>query len=252
MAVQQVFDGEVVFITGAASGIGAQAARKLAAAGARVAIADIDLDRAKALAKELGGIGNGAEAVMVDVGQPSTIENAVNHVVKVFGGLKFAVNCAAITVPRVPLHECSLEAWRRVHAVNLDGTFYSMRFEVPAILAQGGGAIVNIASIAGIVAVAGAAAYTAGKHAVVGLTKAAALDYAERGIRINAVAPGYIDTPLLRDRGPAEREEIARRHPLGRMGHPGEIADAIVFLLSPSASFVTGSCLMADGGYSAR
>jgi NAD(P)-dependent dehydrogenase (short-subunit alcohol dehydrogenase family) len=252
MAVQQVFDGEVVFITGAASGIGAQAARKLAAAGARVAIADIDLDRAEALAKELGGIGNGAEAVMVDVGQPSTIENAANHIAKVFGGLKYAVNCAGITVPRVPLHECSLEAWRRVQTVNLDGTFYSMRFEIPAILAQGGGAIVNIASIAGIVAVAGAAAYTACKHAVVGLTKAAALDYAERGIRINAVAPGYIDTPLLGDRGPAEREEIARRHPLGRMGHPGEIADAIVFLLSPCASFLTGSCLMADGGYSAR
>jgi NAD(P)-dependent dehydrogenase (short-subunit alcohol dehydrogenase family) len=139
MAVQQTFDGDVVFITGAASGIGAQAARKLAAAGARVAIADIDLDRAKALAKELCGIGNGAEAVMVDVGQPSAIENAVNHVVKVFGGLKFAVNCAAITVPRVPLHECSLEAWRRVHAVNLDGTFYSCVSRSRQFLRRGAG-----------------------------------------------------------------------------------------------------------------
>jgi NAD(P)-dependent dehydrogenase (short-subunit alcohol dehydrogenase family) len=252
MAVPQTFDGEAVFITGGASGIGAQVARKLAAAGARVAIADIDVDRAKALASELGAISNGAEAVMIDVGQPSIVQSAVDHVVKVFGGLKFAVNCAGITVPLVPLHECSLEAWRRVQTVNLDGMFHSMRSEIPAILARGGGAIVNIASIVGVVGVAGAAAYTAGKHAVVGLTKAAALDYAAAGIRINALAPGYIDTPLLGDRGPAQREEIARRHPLGRMGHPGEIADAIVFLLSPCASFVTGSCFMADGGYSAR
>jgi NAD(P)-dependent dehydrogenase (short-subunit alcohol dehydrogenase family) len=252
MAVQQTFDGEVVFITGGASGIGAETARKLVAAGARVAIGDVDFDRAKALANELGGASNGAEAVMVDVSQPVTVQDAVDHVVRVFGGLTRAANCAGITVPLAPLHECSPEEWRRVQSVNLDGMFYSMRSEIPAILAQGGGAIVNIASVVSVVGVAGAAAYTAGKHGVVGLTKAAALDYVSRGIRINAVAPGYIDTPLLGDRGPAQREEIARRHPLGRMGHPGEIAEVIVFLLSPGASFITGSCLMADGGYTAR
>lgn len=172
--------------------------------------------------------------------------------VEKFGALHLCANNAGIVTPRIALAEVPVADWSRQLAVNLTGVFNCLQAEIPALLAAGGGAVVNTSSICGLIGVTGTAAYSAAKHGVIGLTKVAALDYATRGIRINAVAPGYVDTPLLADRQDKERAEIAARHPVGRMAQPGEIADAVLYLLSDRSSFVTGTVFEVDGGYLAR
>ena len=161
-------------------------------------------------------------------------------------------NAAGITGPLQACGEYEPDAWHRIINVNLTGVFLCMRFELQQMVRRGGGAIVNLSSIMGSNALAGTVAYAASKHGVEGATKAAALDYAARGIRVNAVAPGYVDTPLIGGRTPGAQERIAGLHPVGRIAQPGEIAELIVFLLSPQAGFITGSVHLADGGYSAR
>lgn len=245
-------EGKVAFVTGGASGIGEVVCRTLGELGAKVAIADRDFEGAVRLSDQLNASGYETLAVELDVRDKSAVEKAVAATVERFGSLNLAVNNAGIATPRGLLHEQSTDGWDLCMAVNLTGVFYCMRAEIPAMLDAGGGSIVNLSSICGVIAVNSTAAYTSAKHGVVGLTKTAGLDYAQKGIRVNAVAPGYVDTPLLASRSIEERSEIAQRHPMQRMATPQEITNMIVFLLSDASGFVTGSVHLADGGYTAR
>lgn len=246
------FAGRTALVTGGGAGIGAATARLLATAGAHVIVADLDAQAATSVATGIRVEGGDAEALDLDVADPHSVEAALAGIGARHGGLDLAVNNAGIAPRLSPIGECAPESWRRVMDVNLDGVFYCLRYEIPQILRRGAGAIVNVASIAGVNAVAGSGPYTASKHGVVGLTKAAALDYAHVPIRVNAVAPGYVETTLLGARVEAVREAASAAHPIGRLGRADEVAQMIVFLLSDRAASVTGSVHLVDGGYSAR
>ena len=246
------FAGKTAFVTGGASGIGLETARRLAAGGAAVVIADYDEQGAERAAAELSAAGGRAAAVRVDVSDPESVRAAVEFTVQTFGGLNLAVNNAGIAGIAAPTGEYTVEDWKRVIDTNLNGVFYSLRYELPQILASGGGAVVNMSSILGTNGFAGSPAYTAAKHAVVGLTKTAAVEYAAQGVRVNAVGPGFIDTPLLREADAPQREYLVSLHPQGRLGTAAEVAELTVFLLSDRASFVNGSYHLVDGAYAAR
>ena len=240
---------KVALVTGGASGIGAECVRGLVEAGARVVVSDVAGESAEKFAAELG---EAVVAVAGDVRSAADTAEMVQTAVRRFGRLDLAVNNAGVGVPtKLDVGETPLDEWHRITGTNLDGVFLSMRAELTAMLPTGG-AIVNVASVMGAVAMAGASPYVAAKHGVVGLTKVAALEYADRGIRVNAVGPGFIDTPLLSYNTPERLAEIAAAHPVGRLGTPVEIAQAILFLLSPAASFLTGAYVPVDGGYLAR
>ncbi|MFF5169307.1 SDR family NAD(P)-dependent oxidoreductase [[Kitasatospora] papulosa] len=250
-AYEAEFAGKVALVTGGASGIGLALSRRLAASGAAVVVADHNEESARKAAAELEATGARAAAVALDVTDPASVEAGVRFVVDTFGGLHLAVNNAGIGGPSLPTGEYGIEDWNRVVATNLSGVFYSMRYELPAILAAGGGAVVNISSILGTNGFAGSPAYAAAKHGVVGLTKSAALEYAAQNVRINAVGPGFIDTPLLRDTDGPARDHLVSLHPAGRLGTSEEVAELTAFLLSGRASFIHGSYHLVDGGYSA-
>lgn len=250
------FDGKVALVTGGGSGIGREAALGFARGGARVVICDVD---------ETGGgetvamiTETGAEALFVraDVSKPEQVEAAVAAAVEAFGGLNIVVNNAGIGGEANLTGDYSLEGWHKVIDINLHGVFYGMRYGIPAILASGGGSIVNVSSILGLVGWASAPAYVAAKHAVSGLTKAAATEYAQQGVRVNSVHPGFIETPLLTKAGITPGTDgynfIASKHAMNRLGLSGEVANLIVWLASDEASFVTGSQMAVDGGYTCQ
>ena len=244
------FDGKVALVTGAGSGIGEACARLFSNGGAKVVVADINLEGAERVAAALREAGGQAAAVRVDVADPASVEAMVAFAKETFGGLNIAVNNAGIGGEQTPTGPQSIEGWQQVIAVNLSSVFYGMRYQIPAMLEQGGGAIVNVASILGSVAFAGSPGYVAAKHGVVGLTKTAAVEYATQGIRINSVGPGFIATPLL-EAVEEMKAAIAALHPMKRLGTAEEVAELIGFLAPDAASFITGSYHLADGGYTA-
>ena len=262
MSDQQSFRGKVALVTGAASGIGRATALAFACAGARVMLADIDPAGVESAARDVVAACRGTEgdaaSVRADVSSPADVRAMVDHVVERFGGLDVAFNNAGIEGALAPTAEYSDEVWQRVLAVNLTGVFLCMKHEIPALRARKGGAIVNNASILGVVGFANAPAYTAAKHGVLGLTKVAALELATERIRVNAVCPGFIETPMVMDRSvragsdAAAYEQVAALHPMHRLGKSEEIASAVLWLCSDGASFVTGEQLLVDGGYVVR
>jgi NAD(P)-dependent dehydrogenase (short-subunit alcohol dehydrogenase family) len=246
------FAGKVAFVTGAASGIGRAAALAFAREGAGVVAADVSEQGNQETARLVEDRGGRALAVRCDVTRADDIKAALAKAVDTFGRLDFAFNNAGIE-PRkpAPTAEYEEQEWNRIIDINLRGVFLCMKHEIPLILKQGGGAIVNTSSGAGVIGIKGSPAYTAAKHGVIGLTKAAALDYAARNIRINAVCPGYIDTPMMgRFTGgtPEGRAKVIAEEPVGRMGKPEEIAAAVLWLCSDAAAFTVGHALVIDGG----
>lgn len=249
MSSTPLLDGKVAVITGASRGIGAATARAFSAAGASVALAARDQAALDALADELSTSGHGAIAVPTDVGDAAAVERLVVETVRAFGHLELAFNNAAGGgQPPTPLPDLPVDAYDSAVAITLRSVFLSMKYEIPAMLESGGGAIVNMSSTAGTEAVGGLAGYVSAKHGVIGLTKTAALDYASRGVRVNAVAPGPILTENLERAGPAMQERAGLAMPMRRIGQPDEVAHAVVWLCSDQASFTTGVTLPIDGG----
>ena len=250
-----VQSNKVALVTGGGGGIGRASALALAQAGARVVIGDLDLAAAEATAELIVAAGGEAHALRCDVTSPDETEALVQETLRRFGTLDWAVNNAGIEATQEATARLPVATWERTIAVNLSGVFYCMRAEIVAMRGRGG-VIVNLASVLGTVGFAGAAAYVAAKHGVIGLTKTAALEYATRGIRVNAVCPGFIETPMLARTGvttdPERRTAIEGLHPMARLGRPDEIAGAVVYLCSDAASFITGHALVVDGGYTAR
>jgi NAD(P)-dependent dehydrogenase (short-subunit alcohol dehydrogenase family) len=248
----QDFEGKVAIVTGAGSGIGEAVARAFAERGGSVVVADINQAAAEKVAKSLSTDGGSAKSIAADVADAATVEAMVHFAVESFGGLDIAVNNAGIGGPMAATGDYPLDGWRKVIDINLTGVFYCMRYQIPAMLARGGGAIVNVASILGAVGTANSSAYVAAKHGVLGLTKAAAIEYATRNIRVNSVGPGFIETPLLTSTlDEASLRAIAALHPVQRLGTSEEVAALVVFLASDQASFITGSYHLVDGGYTA-
>ena len=249
----QDYAGKVAIVTGGGSGIGEATVTALAARGAQVVVADFNLPAAERVAEAASQAGGQASAVKVDVADPSSVESMVRFALDTYGRLDVAVNNAGIGGEANPTGEYSIESWDRVVAVNLSGVFYGMRYQIPAMLQSGGGAIVNMASILGSVGFATSAAYVAAKHGVVGLTKSAAIEYGTQGIRVTSVGPGFIATPLIaQNLDEAAQATIAGLHAMKRLGTAEEVAALVAFLASDAASFITGSYHVVDGGYTAQ
>ena len=244
--------GRVAFISGAGSGIGRATALLLAERGASVVVSDIDLGRAEGVAAEIDAAGGSAIALRIDVSGSDDAERAVATAVQHFGRLDWAVNNAAITGEHAPIIDTDPAIRPAVIEVNLIGVYAALRAQLRHLTAQGSGAIVNTGSITSVNGQAFTSAYNSSKHAVAGLTKTAALEAAASGVRVNAVAPGYVRTPLLAGFTEELWATVAALHPLGRVATPEEIAAPIAFLLSDEASFITGAILLADGGFSAQ
>jgi NAD(P)-dependent dehydrogenase (short-subunit alcohol dehydrogenase family) len=243
---------KVAFVTGASSGIGRATAEAFVTRGYATVLVDRDEDAGRGVEVQLRGSGE-CTFIRCDVIDDGTVRAAVEHAVKIYGRLDAAFNAAGIDGTAATTAECTPENWSRVIAVDLTGVWFCMRHQIPQMLKTGGGSIVNCASIAGLVAFANRPAYVAAKHAVVGLTKAAAVEYARQGIRVNAVCPGIIDTPMtLRAIPPEKRAALGANSPIGRLGSPAEIASAVLWLCDASSSFVTGQAISIDGGWTAR
>ena len=242
-------ENDVVIVTGASTGIGEATAKRVADAGASVVAADVNVDDGTHTVMEIEAAGGEATFVEADVSDAAEMQELVDVAVESYGGLDAAFNNAGIEGQRGPLAEQSIENFERVIAVNLQGVFHGMRAQIPAMLNDGGGAIVNTASVAGKVGFPNISPYTASKFGVIGLTKNAALEYSAEGVRVNAVCPGVIDTPMVQGSEQEAIEGAIAATPIGRLGESREIADAVTWLCSDAASFVTGETLVVDGGY---
>ena len=249
------FEGKVSLVTGGGSGIGRATALAFAREGAKVIVADVSEQGGKETVQMIEQAGGDAIFIKTDVSDGTEVMEMVNKAIEVYSRIDCAVNNAGVEGMLVNISDYPEEMWNRVIGVNLTGVWLCMKYEIPQMLKQGGGVIINMASIFGLVGLANASAYIASKHGVVGLTKAAALEYSAKGIRVNAVCPGFIETPMLMERSlkagenPEVYQQIVSVHPIGRLGKPEEIAETVLWLCSDGASFVTGHSMVADGGY---
>lgn len=252
--MSNLFNGEVAIITGGGSGIGAATAILFAKNGAKVVVSDVDEKHGNAVAQQIKQNGGEAFFVKADVSRPADCERLVSETLHVYGGLDIAFNNAGIGGESNPVADMSIDGWDHIIAVNLSSVFSCMKYEIAAMLKKGKGAIVNMSSILGAVGFANSPGYVAAKHGVIGITKNAALEYSAKGIRINAVGPAFINTPLLTNAGIVGdvKKALVQLHPIGRFGEAEEIAELVVWLSSGKASFVTGSYYPADGAYLAQ
>lgn len=247
-------ENKVAIVTGAASGIGKETALLFAKEGAKVVVSDIAEDGGRKTVQEIEAIGGEALFIKADTSRPEDHKVLIKKTIDAFGKLDIAVNNAGIGGPLVPVGEYPIDGWDKVIGINLSGVFYGMNQQIPAMLDSGGGSVINIASILGSAGTPSAAGYVAAKHGVVGLTKASALDYADKNIRINAIGPGYVYTKLVNEEtmGKEGIEALEKMHPMGRLGEANEIAEMVLWLASDKSSFVTGSYYPVDGGYLAQ
>ncbi|MCE7039625.1 SDR family NAD(P)-dependent oxidoreductase [Dyadobacter sp. CY312] len=247
-----ILSGKTAIVTGAGSGIGRSVAELYAQEGANVVVSDINEKEGGETVKLIIEKGGEATFIKADSSSPADNEKLVAETLAKYGALHIACNNAGIGGPAAPTGEYPVEGWDKVIAINLSGVFYGMRYQIPAMLKSGGGAIVNMASILGSVGFANSAAYVAAKHGVVGMTKNIALEYGTQNIRANSVGPAFIATPLLKDFDEATIKFLESKHPIGRLGKPEEVAELVLFLSSDKASFITGSYHAVDGGYLAQ
>ncbi len=249
--MEQLFKGKVALVTGAGSGIGEKVALLYAAGGAKVIVSDVNDQHGEKTVAAIKQKGGEAAYIKCDVGNPEDCRQLVDKTMELYGRLDIACNNAGIAGEAKFTADYSVEMYQKVIAINLNGVFYCMKYQLPAMLKNGGGAIVNMASILGVVGTPTAVAYVAAKHGVVGLTETAAAEYSAQGIRVNAVCPGYINTPLLDAMDAKTKAALVGMHPIGRLGTPEEVAELVIWLSSDKASFVTGSKYLVDGAYTA-
>jgi NAD(P)-dependent dehydrogenase (short-subunit alcohol dehydrogenase family) len=248
-------EGKVALITGGSSGIGRATALLFGREGAKVVVADYNAEGGERTVKTIKDAGGTAVFHAADVSNPQDVDGLMHKIVETYGRLDCAFNNAGIEGQMALTPDCTIENWNRVIAIDLTSVFLCMKYEIPLMLRHGGGAIVNTASVAGLQGLASAPAYVAAKHGVAGLTKTAALEFAQKGIRVNAVCPGFIRTPMVDrvlDKGVFSEEQIFAAEPMHRMGKPEEIAEAVLWLCSDASSFVTGLPMPVDGGYVAQ
>jgi len=252
--MMETFVGRVALVTGASSGIGRSTALLYAKHGAKVIVSDIDERGAQETVDLIMQEGGTAAYIKTDVSSAVECQNLVDQTLSLWGRLDYACNNAGIGGEQNATGDYSVEGWNRVLAINLSGAFYCMRYEIPAMLRTGGGAIVNMASILGQVGFAGSPAYVSAKHGLIGLTRTAAIEYSKANIRINAVGPAFIRTPLISvlEENPESLNMLVSMHPIGRLGEPEEVAEFVIWLSSSKASFVTGNFYAVDGGYLAQ
>lgn len=247
--MEQFFSGKVALVTGAGSGIGEATALLYAQHGAKVIVSDINEAHGNSVVEKIRKSGGDAHFITCDVSRPEACEKLVNDTLAHYGRLDYACNNAGIGGESAAVGDMSINGWDKVIAVNLSSVFYCMKYQIPAMLKNGGGAIVNMASILGQVGFPHAAGYVAAKHGVVGLTQNAGAEYSSQGIRVNAVGPGFIDTPLLQQMDKAAKDMLVSKHPIGRLGKSEEVAELVIWLSSDKASFVTGAYYPVDGAY---